>query len=65
MIGLLVLSFIVGETNRASKINRPRILMEMRMCLFKDYTTPVYTFQLYEVDIICLYLVVCELSLTL
>jgi hypothetical protein len=44
MIGVSALWFIVGETNRASKINRPRVLTEMKMRLFKDYTTLVYTF---------------------
>jgi hypothetical protein len=44
MIGVSALWFIVGETNRASKINRPRVLTEMKMRLFKDYTTLVYAF---------------------
>jgi hypothetical protein len=43
MIGVSALWFIVGETSRASKINNPKILMEMRMCLFKAYTTLPYS----------------------
>jgi hypothetical protein len=36
MIGVSALWFIVGETIRASKIKKPRILMEMRIYLFKS-----------------------------
>ena len=38
-----MLWFIAGETSRATKINNPRILMEMRMFLFKAHTTLIYS----------------------
>jgi hypothetical protein len=39
MIGVSALWFIVGETSRASKTKKPRIVMEIRIYLFKSYTT--------------------------
>ena len=43
MTGVSALWFIVGETSRASKINNPRVLIEMRINLFKAYTTLIYS----------------------
>jgi hypothetical protein len=63
MIGVSTLWFIVEETSRASKTKRPRRLMEMRIYLFKSYTTLILP--LYGIGIICLYLVVYEPRLTI